>query len=100
MIKKSYLLKVISAVREQNAVLRKVASSTLNKTRGKRSLRREYSKLRANAYETALEIEEQCQRAICADDIVKLSEIVCRTTNSAQDTLLDIFELLEIEISE
>ncbi len=100
MVKKNSVLKLISAVREQNAVMRKIASSTLEKRRGKRKLRREYKRLREGAYDTALEIEEQCQRAICADDLVELSEILCRTTNTAQETLFDVFELLSIEISD
>lgn len=99
-VEKSTVDRFIEKIRGCNAVMRKRVSLSGWKPFKRLRLKREFRKLEEEAFEVAVKIEERSQRAICADDLMDLGEIICRTTNDAQEALNDVLNILGIEIRE
>lgn len=98
-VDKSTADKFIEKLRGCNAVMRKIVSLSGWKFFKRRRLKRQFNKLDDEAFEEAEKIEERSQRAICADDLMELGEIICRTTNTPNDTFCEILSLLDIEVT-
>ena len=90
--------KFIENLRGCNAVMRKLVSLGSGKPIRKRRLRREFNKLDDEAFDVAIKIEERSQRTICADDLMELGAILCRTTNDPLTTFKKVLVLLGIEV--
>lgn len=97
-VEKSTVDKFIDRLRGCNAVMRKLVSLSGLKFFKRRRLKRQFNKLDDEAYDEALKIEERSQRAICADDLMDLGAVVCRTTNTPQEAFYEILGLLDVEV--
>lgn len=95
---KSTVDSFIDKLRGCNAVMRKLASLQFSRYRARRRLKREWDNLYDEAYDEAVKLEERSQRAICADDLIDLGGIICRTTNTPQETFYEVLALLGIEV--
>lgn len=90
----------VELARRANAVLRKISSSKLDKVSGVRKLKRDWRLQNNKANILANELESQSERAICADDLMELVGIVCRSTNKPQEAFVNILSELDIEVTE
>ena len=99
-VDKSTIDKFIEKLRGCHAVMRKLVSISGWKPFKRRRLKREFRRLDDAAYDEAINIEERSHRAICADDIMELGAIICRTTNQPQEALYEVLALLEVEVTE
>lgn len=99
-VEKSTVERFIERLRGCNAVMRKRVSLSGWHPFKRLRLKREFNKLDDEAYETAEKIEERSQRAICADDLMELGAIICRTTNEPLEAFNDVLVILSIEIKE
>ena len=97
-IEKDTADKFIENLRGCNAVMRKRVSLSGLKPFKRLKLKREFNKFDNEAYEVAEKIEERSQRAICADDLMDLGAIVCRTTNDPQAAFTKVLVLLGIAV--
>lgn len=97
-IEKDTADKFIENLRGCNAVMRKRVSLSGWKPFKRLKLKREFNKFDNEAYEVAEKIEERSQRAICADDLMDLGAIVCRTTNDPQTAFAKVLVLLGIAV--
>lgn len=99
-IEKSTVDKFIDRLRGCNAVMRKRISLNGWHPFKRLKLKREFNRLDDEAFEEAVKIEERSLRAICADDVMDLGTVICRTTNDPQSALLDVLVILGIEVKE
>lgn len=90
--------KFIENLRGCNAIMRKRVSLSGWKPFKRRRLKREFNKLDDEAFDVAVKIEERSQRTICADDLMELGAILCRTTNDPLTTFKKVLVLLGIEV--
>ncbi len=99
-IEKSTVDRFVEKLRGCNAVIRKRVSLSGWKPFKRLKLKREFNRLEDAAFDEAVKIEERSQRAICADDLMDLGAVICRTTNDAQEAFYDVLTTLGIEIKE
>lgn len=100
-VKKKTVEEFIAEVRGAHSVMLKLSSYKFQHIiRGKRKLKKEYNSYSDAAYDIAVELEQQCKRAICIDDLLELGEIVCRATNTPLEAFIEILELFDLEIIE
>lgn len=99
-VDKSTIDKFIEKLRGCNAVMRKLVSISGWKPIRRRRLKREFNNLDNEAYTEAEKIEDRSQRTICADDLMELGTIICRTTNAPQEALYEMLALLDVEVTQ
>lgn len=97
-VEKSTVDHFIEKLRGCNAVMRKLVSLSGWKPFKRRRLKREFNKLDDEAYDDAVKLEQRSQRTICADDLMDLGAIICRTTNDPQATFCEVLSMLDIEV--
>ena len=98
-VEKSTVDRFIEKLRGCNAVMRKRISLSGVKLFKRLKLKKEFNRLDDEAFDEAVKIEERSQRAICADDLMDLGEVICRTTNEPQEAFYEVLSLLGIEVS-
>ncbi len=100
-VKKKTIEEFMAAIRGGHAVMLKLSSYKFERIiRGRRKLKRAYNNYSDTAEDKAGELEDQCKRAMCADDFIGLAEIVCRATNTPLETFIDILEMFDLELTE